>query len=79
MSMKITVDYSSGDPGRITQLVGKMVEHVDDLDKMELVPAENEIFRVSIDGKVLYESEKGFDISKIEGLIREETDEISGD
>ncbi len=79
MSMKLTVDYSESDPGRIARMVEKVIEHTKDLDKIELVPSESNIFRVSLDGKVLFESEEGFDISKIESVIREETDEISGD
>lgn len=70
--MKITVDYPVEEHEELPALLGTLLEDADGaLDKLEIVPSETPVYRVSIDGKVIFESETGFSVNEIEEAMEE--------
>lgn len=63
--MKLTVDFSAEHKEQALETVKKLSEKV---EKLELVPSDEEVFRISHEGKVIYDSESK---DKLEQKLRE--------
>lgn len=63
--MKLTVDFSEEYKEKALETVSQLSEKV---EKLELVPSEDEVFRISHEGKVIYDSESE---EKLEDKLKE--------
>lgn len=81
--MELTIDYCA-DCGHLDKAVEAardvLDQHADDLERVELVPSEDGVFRISVDSEVVFDIDQDeFSVSDITDAVEENIEGSQGE